>query len=163
LWALLDLKGLLKGSFSFPGLLSCTVLLIGLVSGRSLFFWTPFFGTPFHTVSCRTLQHMQHNATLRTPYYIVRCNTLQHTATQCNTQQHTATHCNTLQHTAMHCNVLQRTAAQCNTLPHLAAHCNTLTHYNTPENRQSAWKSLYWVATISRLLKIIGLFCKKAL
>ena len=58
----------------------------------------------------------------------------------CNTLQHTATHCNTLQHIATHWYTLQRTAAHCNTLQHTAPH--------------------YGVAMISRLLKIIGLFCK---
>ena len=57
--------------------------------------------------------------------------------------------CNTLQHT---CNSFQPT---CNTLQPT---CNSLQHhtcYHRP--------IVYEVATISRLLKIIGLFCKRAL
>jgi len=46
------------------------------------------------------------------------------------------------------------TATHCNTLQHTATHCNTLQH--TPCTL-SSW---YGVATISRLLKIIGLFCR---
>jgi len=96
------------------------------------------------------------------------------------TLHHTATHCNIRQCTATHCNALRRTATHCNTLRHTATHCNTLrsgvdtlsfaiirpfspsppppTH---TRNRQSY--RCYGVATISRLLQIIGLFCKRAL
>jgi len=64
--------------------------------------------------------------------------------THCNTLQHTATRCITLHHTATHCNTLQHTATQQVLLP-------------------LGTKSSYGVVTISRLLKIIGLFCKRAL
>ena len=93
--------------------------------------------------------------------------TLYSIATHCNTLQHTATHCNTLQHTATHCNTLKQlvyasqlsaqlrqTAKHWNTLQHTASHatdCQTLQHTAT------GWHC-YGVATISRLLKIIGLF-----
>ena len=93
--------------------------------------------------------------------------------------QHNVTHCNTLQHNAdflhqmqcvfkmstycrrtesAHCNALHRTATHCNTLPHTATHCNTLQIYC-----MRCSLSTYGVLTISRLLKIIGLFCKGAL
>jgi len=112
------------------------------------------------------------------------CTTLQHTAPRCNTLQNTTIHCNTLQHTsgdkwwvvlqcvavccivfhqwrqggttdqalwvATHCNTLQHTTPRCNTLHHTAVHCNSLRYTATH----------YGVATISRLLKIIGLFCR---
>ena len=55
------------------------------------------------------------------------------------------THCITLQHTATHCNTLQHSATPCNTLQH------THTFYYT-----------FLMATISRLTRILGLFCKKA-
>ena len=59
-----------------------------------------------------------------------------------------ATHCNTPQNTATHCNTLQRTATHCNTLQFLSQHVpDTLCQH-------------YWVDTISRLLKIKGLFCR---
>ena len=111
----------------------------------------------------------------------VNYNTLQYTATHSNTLQHTATHCNTLQHTATHCstllstatlhrfytvvlqvrcNTLQRTATQCNTLQHTTIHCNT-PHVVVLKNQHIVLS--YGVAKISRLLKIIGLFCKRAL
>jgi len=100
--------------------------------------------------------------------------TLQHTATHCNTLQHTTTHCNTLQHTATHCNTLQHTATHCNTLQHTATHCNTLQHMSERARaQQPQWTAFsayvfvyinkqycYWVASISRLLTIIGLFCR---
>jgi len=60
--------------------------------------------------------------------------------------------CNTLQHTATHCDKLRHTARDCDTLQHTVAHCNTPNH--TFEN------VYYGVATISRLLKILGLFCR---
>ena len=82
------------------------------------------------------------------------------------------THCNTLQHTATHCNTLQHTATHCNTLQHTATHCNTPQHSATHSPIQSIWirsiyafaftpQYTYGVAAISRLLKIIGLFCRK--
>ena len=80
--------------------------------------------------------------------------TLQHTATHCNTLQHTATHCNTLQHTVTHCNTHTYSAV---------IHCDTYTHSASSRSSSSVIFSGYGVATISRLLKIIGLFCKRAL
>ena len=77
------------------------------------------------------------------------CEALQHTATHCNTLQHTATHCNTLQHTATHCNTL----CICDIML-----CVYMTSWMSRVAPQT-----YGVATISRLLKIIGLFCKRAL
>ena len=82
---------------------------------------------------------------------------LQHTATHCNTRRHTATHCNTLQHTALlnatRCfgsRVASRQTRCCNSLQ-LTAH---------PSRHSMCY---YGVATISRMLKNIGLFCKRAL
>jgi len=63
----------------------------------------------------------------------------------------------TLQRTATHCNTLQHNAAHCSTLQHTATHCG-YTH-----DRLLAYSQAYAVATISRLLKIIGLSCKTAL
>jgi len=116
--------------------------------------------------SCNTLQHTA-----------AHCNALQRTATHCNALQRAATHvqtehsrehllvaaathCNALQHNATHCNALQRTATHCNAPQHTATHCNTLQHMCKPNTLENI---LHGVATISRLLKIIGLFCKSAL
>jgi len=103
-------------------------------------------------------------------------NTLQHTAAHCNQLQHA---CSTLQHTAKHCNTLQHTATHCNTLQHTAT--NLLSRPGWFEGEYAAqvflapaidghkclcgimddlqiWVVNYGVATISRLLRIIGLF-----
>ena len=56
-------------------------------------------------------------------------------------EQPAATHCISLQHAARHCNTLHDFTTRWNTLQHAVTHC-------------------YGVATISRLLKIIGLFCR---
>jgi len=71
-----------------------------------------------------------------------RHTSLQYTAKQRKILHHTATHCHTLQHTAKQRNILHHTATQCKTAAALL---------------------LYGVATLSRLLKIIGLFCKRDL
>ena len=108
---------------------------------------------------------MQHSTT--------HCNTLQHTATHCNILvktrydlflfrlQHTATHCNTLQHTATHCNILVKTRYNLFLfrLQHTATHCNTLQHTATLRVATVPFLS-YGVATVSRIDRIIGLFCK---
>ena len=75
----------------------------------------------------------------------------------CNALQFIATHSNTLHRTASHCNTLQHTATHCNTLQHTATHCRAASPPPLGTKRS------YGVATISRLLKIIGLFCKRAL
>jgi len=102
----------------------------------------------------------------------------------------TATHCNSLQHNpSSHCNTLQHTAAHCSTLQHSATHCNALQHnlsallsyiityifafftitcvYNSIYFDHRHTHTLlfysggrYGVATIRRLLKTIGLFCR---
>ena len=81
-----------------------------------------------------------------------------------------------MQHTAAHCNTLHYTATHCNTLPHTTTNYNTLQHIKSP-NRitqhsvraeptlpcvccRHTHENGYVVATISRLLKIIGLFCR---
>jgi len=112
------------------------------------------------------------------------CNALQRTATHCNALYRTAPHCNAPHCTATHCNILQHTATHCNTLQRTATHCITLQHtehivrigsslcetIRYPESlrvlidRETVAVhrlSRYGVATISRLLKIVGLFCIK--
>jgi len=97
----------------------------------------------------------------------VYCNKLQHTVTHLAnvithssslpTQQlqHTATHCSTLQHVA-HLHVYTLTSAlQNQRWQHTTTHCKILHMQHIPTR--------YGVATISRLLKIKGLFCKRAL
>jgi len=86
--------------------------------------------------------------------------TLQHTATHCNTLQHTATHLNTPQHTATHCNTLQHTATHRNT-PQLTVTLCTKARSCEQTNRRTLDR--YGVATISWLLKIICLLCKRGL
>ena len=93
--------------------------------------------------------------------YKTHCNTLQHTFhtsrdlfTWWGLPQHAATRCSSLQHAARHCNTLHYTATCCNTLQLSATHGNILFH---------AGAQPYGVATIRRLFKIIGLFCKRAL
>ena len=124
-------------------------------------------------VSQHTLQHIA-----------THCNTLQHTATHCNTRHHTATYCNSLQHTTaqrnllQHCNIHFTThcnwqvcdsraeahygATHCNTLQ---LRCNTLQHtanikYMAIFKGHCAAVRCYGVATVSRINKIIGLFCR---
>jgi len=134
---------------------------------------------------CGTLQHiaahcnaLQHPAS---PY-----NTLQHTATNCNalehdidqlaccktchnppdpaTQQHIAAYSSTLQHhegTTLH-----HAAPHSPTFHHTATRCNTLQHSNLLVDLHVFWPNVDEVSpmgwTISRLLEIIGLFCKRA-
>jgi len=75
----------------------------------------------------------------------------------------TATHCNMLQHPATHCNILQHPATHCDTLYHTATHYTTLQHTTPHCNTPPGGVARYGVASISRLLKITGLFCKRAL
>jgi len=88
---------------------------------------------------------------IATPCSIHVYASLRHTATHCNTLQHTATHSNTLQHTATHCNTLQHTAHTLQLTPKSwALECTTAIHLEQ---------------TVSKVgsIKIIGLFCKRAL
>jgi len=120
-----------------------------------------------HTAThCNTLQHAACTEQINFRGSLSR-SLSQHAATRCNTLQHAATHCNTLQHTATHCRTLQdtaktlpqtQTAAHCNTLQHTATHCNRSIGKSVSLSRSSL--SLYGVATINRLLKSVGLFCK---
>jgi len=78
-----------------------------------------------------------------------------------NTLLHTATHCNTLLHTASH---YKHIAAHYITLQHTTTHtetqCNTLdlpTHHAQPPYTA---RHCYGVATVSRIDKITGLFCR---
>jgi len=111
------------------------------------------------------------------------CNTLQHTATHCNTLQHRCfpwkhlcdmtSHVATTKHTdAVCCSVLQCVAVCCNVKPVASisvtwypmslqhkTHCNTLLQcvavfYRFGDRRRGVW------ANVSRLLRIIGLFCR---
>jgi len=66
-------------------------------------------------------------------------------------------HKETLQHVAAHCNILQHTATYCNKYVDLLA-----TYYQICADPDMC-VSTHGVATISRLLQIIGLFCKRAL
>ena len=112
------------------------------------------------------------------------CSILQYSATHCTILHHTATHCNILQHTATYCNILQHTATHCTILPHTAAHCSMNENGNLQAIVEEEFNkrmlvnivkdyahrytcyiliNRYGVATISRLLKMIGLFCKRAL
>jgi len=135
--------------------------------------------------------YLQHTTTHCNTLQRTVTHTLQHITTHCNTLQRTTTHA--LQHTATQqvgrinsvslththihtCNTLQHTATRCNTrlthtrlthtkasLPH--THTLSLSHTHTPDERimPRMSTSRYGVVTISRLIKIIGLFCKRAL
>ena len=126
---------------------------------------------------CNTLQHSNIHLSCSGICACLRCccvclcRTVQHSATPCQTQ---ATWCNTLQHSiaALIC-AFSCAAAVCDSAPHhTTPHhttplCNTVQHTATlksmaPQLRY-AHISCYAVATISRLLEIIGLFCKRAL
>jgi len=125
----------------------------------------------FDCILQHTLQHAATHAaahaTQRQFNVGIYCNTLQHTAADmyCNTLQHTATHDNTRQHTASHDKTLhhtEHTVTHSNTVQHTLQH----TRQHTPQRRFDAdveWSKRYGVASISRLLKTIGLFCKRAL
>ena len=124
--------------------------------------------------NCNTLKHTT-----------THCDTPQHTAAQCNTLKHTATHCNTLQHTATHRTAPQHNATHSNTPQHTATHRNTPQHtasvihvvitghrhvfVTATVNKQcsspfsSTVNKCYGVASVSRIDKIIGLFCIRAL
>ena len=109
--------------------------------------------------------------------------TLQHTATQSNTLHHTATHCTTLQHTATHCNTLQHTATHpfdtssrkrrrtptydtnlCVVSSQVVVkwHDAIATRLRRGKGHQLTSQRCYGVASVSRIDKIIGLFCKRA-
>ena len=115
------------------------------------------------------------------------CNTLQHTATHCNTLQYTApytarsvakesykeegslstqseqfratTHC-------CYCSTVQHTATRCNTLQHAApsiARSVAKEAYSFSKQSEQFKKTThccYGVATVSRIDKITGLFCR---
>ena len=136
-----------------------------------------------------TLQHtahtLQHTAT---PWI-----TLQRTATHCNTLQHrdTATHCNTLHHIATHSMLQSLRLVSENADNAFSSYpASKRTHSRVSSNSENTFsatkqaiehilgyqaiqrthsraiKSLnqdYEVASTSRLLKIIGLLCKRAL
>jgi len=123
---------------------------------------------------CNTMQHALHD-TLQ--------DTLQHNDTNhANGQgrRDTAMHCNTMQQNDT--NYTIRVATHCNT--HCNTQCNTLQHNDTNYTtratnlsaKETSWKQdfdplhpllidlyHYGVATICKPLKIIGLFCKRAL
>jgi len=79
------------------------------------------------------------------------------TTRSCNSdgRTNTATHCNTLQHTATHCNTLATH------LQHTCIATHLQHRVGCPLWRWIAWYYWYGVATISRLLKIVGLFAKE--
>ena len=80
---------------------------------------------------------------------VVWCNVLQYAAVCCSVWQCAAVCCSVLQCAAVCCSVLQCAAVCCRVLQCAAVCC-----------RVSNW---YGVATVSRIDKIIGLFCKRAL
>jgi len=85
-------------------------------------------------------------------------------STHCNALQHTATHCSALRRTAMHCNALQRTATHCNIFDLTEIHSNSHVRPSVDVSIYGPHKYVYYgVASVSRLLKITGLFCKRAL
>ena len=115
-------------------------------------------------------------------YDVTHCTTLQHTAPHCNALQHTATHSDCVHVSAHFLSVLgggcrigiqdtlnlpngwdlhsvRDTTTRCKTLQH----CNTLHHPITLQHIARYHLHTYGVATMSRLLKTIGLFCKRAL
>jgi len=119
---------------------------------------------------------------------IWRCNTLQHTATDCihvlyicrgplewcNVMQCVAVHYSVLQCVAVCCSVLQCVAVCCSVLQCVAVCCSVLQRHivywvwvtTLKTKKHSSLIDcffVYWVASTSRLLKIIGLFCKRAL
>ena len=139
---------------------------------------------------CNTLQRTSHVIYYIRHTHCSCCNTLQHTATHCNTRhtsytilgthiarilgcvlQRVAACCSVLQCVAVCCSVLQCVAVCCSVLQCASVCCSALQcvavccgvlQYGT------VWCSVvqcgvvccYGVATISRLLKIIGLFCR---
>ena len=127
-------------------------------------------------VCCSVLQWLECAVTLENPpgglwgvalqHTATPCNTLFYTVIPCTTLQHPITHCNTLYHTATHYTTLQHTTPQCNTLHHTATH-RLVGYCNTPPGgllqHTAWWVARYGVASISRTLKITGLFCKRAL
>ena len=121
-----------------------------------------------HTLSyCNT----QHNVLATLQLTTSHCNTPDRTATQCAYQ--TAIHYISLQHTLSYCNTMYslylllyllhltatRTAIQCT--HYIFPRQIHIAHYIFP--RQIVRIRSYGVATVSRLLQIIGLFCKRAL
>ena len=142
-----------------------------------------------HTAThCNTLQHTgacQHDTAVLPATH---CNILTQTAARCNTQQccqqHTARYRHTLSRTATNYNTLQHTGAcQDNTavlpaasahcqrrprsvvartgmLQHVAACCSVLQRVSKSSSVLECTIKGSGVATISRLLKIIGLFCR---
>ena len=73
--------------------------------------------------------------------------------------------CSVLQCVAVCCSVLQRVAVCCSVLQCAAACCSVLQDKSWLPLSECICRcgSCYGVATISRLLKITGLFCKRAL
>ena len=97
-----------------------------------------------------THTHTQTRARARTHTH-TRTHTLTHTHTHLNAQTHTHTHAHAHTHAHTH------TPAHTHTRIHIRIHLYTYTH-----TYKYAYR-LYGVATISRLLKMICLFCKRAL
>jgi len=114
-----------------------------------------------NTINCNTLQHGRYDATTGGPAPHRR------TATQCNTLQHTSTHVNTLQHAASQLFTSSLLPHPPNTYLYLLfsdTHARARTHaHSLTQTHLLSMTTCYGVATISRLLKIIGLVCKRAL
>jgi len=139
-----------------------------------------------HTAThCNTLQHtathcntLQQTSGTKNSIVTMYTNTLicsSHSATS-------ATYCTTSHHTIPHCTTLHRTShenyiitlhpstvicvlhsAASTTLRHTATHSTTPQHTATHFKKKALYLFTYGVAAINRLLKIIGLLCKRAL
>ena len=98
--------------------------------------------------------------------FVRHCNTLQHTTLHCSTLQYATLHCISLQHTTPYCSTPQHTTPHYTTLHHTTLNCSSLKHTYKQHITSVRVMNLvrhYGVATIDKLLKIIGLFCKRVL
>ena len=82
---------------------------------------------------------------------------LQHTAGDCDTLQHTATHCNAL-HNESGTSSFQRICMY--KYVYIYVYMYAFTHTQTHKQTDTKCLYIYGVATISKLLKITGLFCR---
>jgi len=132
-----------------------------------------------------TCEYMRVYSTLYThvgiPKHDYKDGIVQCTATHCNTLQHTATHCNALPHTATHSNTLQHIIVYTDMCALYSMGClrlgGSLKSYVSFAGYNIVYRALlqkspiketisvcsrckYGVATMCRLLKITGLFCR---
>jgi len=83
-----------------------------------------------------------------------------HTHTRTHTNTHTRTHTHTHMHSHMHSRVTSVTYMHTYFHTHTHIHIHTHTHTHAYTHKHACIRDWYGVATISRLLKIIGLFCR---